>query len=319
MRGDPNVARSEDGPGGGGGDAVRLARLALSPWDLSSSGAYPPATALVVTSGVAKSGAPTREWQRAVEEHQGSRQHWSRRPLTTDETGWRDSIGARLRVWQSAIPSLMPPFEGLRPVAKARIVLGNQHGEDAFGIGGDTIFFDLSALARLYGPAAAADNRELLDRIFAHEFSHVLQSRWESMHPFRVATPWDRALRQMWREGLGNLYSLSEEWVTASGDLTPRALGAIAELEPTFVDRLCRLRTASESEEPELRRGLSSGSFAEKWGALPVALWLAQEAKGDGLPLRHFVQAGSDGVLLLARRHLIAGLAALLPPASPAR
>ena len=59
--------------------------------------------------------------------------------------------------------------------------------------------------------------------------------------------------------------------------------------------------------------GLSSGSFAKKWGALPVALWLAQEAKGDGRRLRWWVRAGSDGVLDLARDRLDAGLASELP------
>jgi hypothetical protein len=208
----------------------------------------------------------------------------------------------------------MLPFEGQRAIGRVQIVLGNQNGEDAFGIGGDTIYFDLSALSRIYGPVAAPGNRERLDRIFAHECTHVLQTRWEATHAFRVATPFDRALRQLWREGLGNMYSLSDEWVTSSGDLTGRAQKALEDLEPIFVDRLRRLRTASEIEEGELRQGLSSGPFAKKWGALPVALWLAQEAKGDGRRLRWWVRAGSDGVLDLARKHLGAGLASQLPP-----
>jgi hypothetical protein len=114
------------------------------------------------------------------------------------------------------------------------------------------------------------------------------------------------------------MYSLSAEWVTPSGDLTPRAQEALEELEPIFVDRLRRLRTASDTDEGELRQGLSSGPFAKKWGALPVALWLAQEAKGDGRRLRWWVRAGSDGVLDLARHHLDAGLASQLPLSSSA-
>jgi len=230
-----------------------------------------------------------------------------------DELEWRDVIRGRLVDWESRIPGLMLPFEGQRAIGRVQIVLGNQNGEDAFGIGSDTIYFDLSALSRIYGPVAAPGNRERLDRIFAPECTHVLQTRWEATHAFRVATPFDRALRQLWREGLGNMYSLSDEWVTPSGDLTGRAQRALEELEPIFVDRLRRLHMASEIEEGELRQGLSSGPFAKKWGALPVALWLAQEAKGDGRRLRRWVRAGSDGVLDLARKHLGAGLASQLP------
>ena len=229
--------------------------FATSLWLLVGSNGRPPMASLDLRSGVEKTGSATREWKRAVEEHRGSSLNWTTRPLTTDEVAWRDTIRARLVDWESRIPSLMLPFDGQRPIRKVRIVLGNQNGEDAFGVGGDTFYLDLAALSRTYGPAAAAGNRERLDRIFAHECTHVLQNRWEATHAFRVATPYDRALRQVWREGLGNMYSLSDEWVTSSGDLTPRAQNALEELAPILVDRLRRLRVAAESDEGELCMG----------------------------------------------------------------
>jgi hypothetical protein len=60
-------------------------------------------------------------------------------------------------------------------------------------------------------------------------------------------------------------------------------------------------------------RGLAWGPFREKWGALPVALWLAAESRGDEHALRPFVAAGSARVLALARRHLAPELAQRLP------
>lgn len=247
-----------------GSQAMMTVWLAVALWLLIAPNALASTTILELRSGVERSGSATQEWIRAVEEHEGSSLKWTPRPLTADEIAWRDTIRARLGDWERRIQGLMLPFEGLRSIGKIQIVLGNQNGEDAFGIGGETIYFDLSALSRLYGPVAASGKRERLDRIFAHEYTHVLQTRWEATHAFRVTTPFGRALRQLWREGLGNMYSLSDEWVTSSGDPTPMAQEALEELEPIFVDRLRRLRAASESEEGELRQGLSSGPFAKK-------------------------------------------------------
>ena len=287
-----------------------LASLSL----LLASHARPPVTSLELQSGVDTSGAATPEWKRAVEEHEGSTLTWTTRPFTAEERAWQDTIRGRLAEWEQRIPALMVPFEGQRPIQTIRIVCGDQNGEDAFGVGGETIDLDLSTFTRLYGAAGAPGNRQRLDRIFAHECTHVLQTRWEATHPFPVSTPYDRALRQLWREGFGNLYSLSDEWVTPGGDPTPQARRALAGLEPIFVDRLRRLSTAPDSEESALRSGLSSGALAQKWGALPVALWLAEEAKGDGRRLRRWIQAGSEGILDLARAHLPPELAAQLPP-----
>jgi hypothetical protein len=57
---------------------------------------------------------------------------------------------------------------------------------------------------------------------------------------------------------------------------------------------------------------LASGPFDRKWGALPVALWLADEQARDPEALRRFVVAGPDGVWALAGRHLSPELAAAL-------
>jgi len=64
------------------------------------------------------------------------------------------------------------------------------------------------------------------------------------------------------------------------------------------------LAHVTEAEAAPLMTGLSSGAFEQKWGALTVALWLAQEAKGDDRNLQKWIVAGPSGVLTLARQHL---------------
>src|SRR5262249_40728843 len=80
---------------------------------------------------------------------------------------------------------------------------------------------------------------------------------------------------------------------------------ALTELEPRFVARLTALSCSSGDAEPALRAGLSSGPFAQKWGALPVALWLAADGPDA---LRRFVESGPASGWDLADRPLDAAL-----------
>lgn len=120
----------------------------------------------------------------------------------------------------------------------------------------------------------------------------------------QLDTPFEAALWACLTEGVGNYRSLSRKWVTKSGELTPHAETVLARLQPVFVERLAALRHADDAEAPALLRGLSMGPFQEKWGALTVALWLAQEAKGNDANLQKWVAAGPAGVLRLAEKYL---------------
>jgi hypothetical protein len=273
------------------------------------------ASKLDLRLGFEPDGTATPEWRAAVEEHTGARPAWEARPITAEENAWLARMRSRLPVWEARVPGLSAPFEGLRPPRSVAIVVGNQQGEDGFGLGEPVIYFDLSALVRNYGSAAEPPNPSRLDRFFDHELTHVLHWSWERAHPQPVGTPLERALWAMAREGLGNLRSLSETWVGPDGALTPLARDTLSKLEPILVVRLEKLARATEAEETDLVAGLSHGPFREKWGALPVALWLAQESRGDDLRLRPWVAAGSTGVLSLARRHLPPELVARLPDA----
>ena len=89
------------------------------------------------------------------------------------------------------------------------------------------------------------------------------------------------------------------------GGYSPVTAQTLQRLEPIFVERLEASVSASPEEEVELRRGISMGKFDEKWGSLPVALWLRSEAKvrGERETLEAMIRLGPDGVLPLALRY----------------
>jgi hypothetical protein len=100
---------------------------------------------------------------------------------------------------------------------------------------------------------------------------------------------------------------MSSRWRAPGGVASAAARSALERLEPRFLERMTALACAPPTEAARLTADLSSGPFAQKWGALTAALWLEQEASVDPGTLRRFVQAGAAGVRELAGRHLPAG------------
>lgn len=86
----------------------------------------------------------------------------------------------------------------------------NRGGEDAFTHDPHAIGFDVERLNALYGDAESDRNAVLIDHLFRHEYTHLLQKAWVRDHPLRTDTPLRSALADMWLEGLGNYYSLSD-------------------------------------------------------------------------------------------------------------
>jgi hypothetical protein len=111
----------------------------------------------------------------------------------------------------------------------------------------------------------------------------------------------------------GNYRSLSEKWILAGGKLTPYAQEVLSRLQPIFVKRISALEYANDAEVEPLLKGLSMGPFDQKWGALTVALGLAQEAKGGDHNLQKWVEAGPSGVLILAQKYLPEDLKGEMP------
>jgi len=241
------------------------------------------------------------------------------RGRTAEERAWADLIDSQSRRW----PRLAVPLLGLfdsTAVDSVRVVLGNRGGEDAFTHDSMTIGFDLAALQRVYGAAAAPENAERLDRFFRHEFVHLLQKRWLARHPFPLTSPFRVALFDAWAEGLGNYFSLSAQWQPNEHAPSARTSRVLAALQPRFVARMAALPCADSTSAVSLLADLSSGPFEQKWGALPVALWLLADADTNPRALHAFAEAGPGGVLALAERHLPRSLADSLPdPSKPAR
>jgi hypothetical protein len=260
---------------------------------------------LQIITGVDESGRATALWQEMIRKHSPDRfpelEHLTK-PFTATEAAWVRLIQSRRQQWETEIPNLASPF---RPIASpdARIVVGNRGGDDAFTHDPHTIGFDLDRIHQLYGDADSTENTALIDRFFRHEYTHLLQKAWLREHPLPMETPLQSALADMWTEGMGNYYSLSASWRTIAGKPSAKSVETLQVLEPRFVTRLAAIACATPEHAGELSKGLSSGPFDLKWGALPVALWLERESANPEF-MRVFVTSGTDGVWKLASRHL---------------
>jgi hypothetical protein len=273
-----------------------------------SSGMSSTAVVLEVRHGFTEQGSITPEWKEAIRDRHSEESlnavAQKARVMSADESKWSSLIEQRMQSWREMIDSLRLPFVDISPPDTVTILLGNQGGNDAFSPSPSTICFDLSQLYSEYGGALSDMNRKRIDKFFAHEFTHVLHKAWAMKHSLQLQTPLDIALWECLKEGLGNYRSLSDRWVSPTGEPTDHALDVLRRLQPIFVERLSALRRASDKEAPRLLEGLSMGPFDQKWGALTVALWLAQEAKGNDGNLQKWVETGPSGVLELARMYL---------------
>ena len=260
---------------------------------------------LRVVTGVSSDGLASGQWLAMLLKRLADSTYQAvaglRRPLSRPEWRWASLIRSRAAVWETEIPQLAVAYAPVHSPEAAIVVLGNRGGEDAFTHDRTTIGFDLSALERYYGSAELPENTERIDRFFRHEYAHLLQKAWLETHPPRRNSPLERALLDIWSEGLGNYYSLSSRWRGEHGIPTAHAMRTLAVLEPRFVARLAALACAARAEI-SLTADLSAGPFAEKWGALPAALWLAKEEADSVAALRRFVLAGPQGVWALAER-----------------
>lgn len=274
-------------------------------------------TRLDVVAGTNADGSMTRAWSAVLQHRRGHAADdaalHAARPETPQERAWHALVESRRAAWEAMVPDVAAPYAPVVPPPAVAIVLGNRGAEDAMTVGPERIAFDLSKLQSNYGNADTPENRTRLDRFFRHEFQHVMQKAWLAAHPADADTPLQRAALEMWTEGLGNRESLSSKWIDADGALTAHARKTLATLTPVMVERLQALRTAMDAQAAVLVQDLSNGPFERKWGALPVALWLAEEAAKDPQALRRFVQAGPDGVRDFLRLRLPAGAIADLP------
>jgi hypothetical protein len=267
---------------------------------------------LVVVTAVTVDGHATGDWLAILRKRLTPARYDSVAPLqhslTSDEAAWDSLVRSRVPAWIGLAPSITSLYSPAQPPPGVRVVLGNRGGEDAFTAADHTIGFDLSRLLSIYGQADDPTNVGRIDRFFRHEFSHIMQKAWLAAHPWGITSPLNAALFDIWTEGLGNYYSLSDQWLDPKGQLTDRARQVLGVLEPRFTSNLAALGCADSATAAPLLARLSSGPFDQKWGALPAALWLATEPQPVDSALRRFIVAGPAGVWDLAERHLASPL-----------
>jgi hypothetical protein len=263
---------------------------------------------LRVVSGTTDTGDATAQWLAMLRKRLSPTEYDSvarlRTRETVDEKAWAVLIQSRTATWEREIPALAKPFDPVSPPGRVLIVLGDRGGGDAFTHDPTTIGFDLAELVGNYGSAALPENVALMDRLFRHEFTHLLQKAWLPTHPWNANSPLRAALLDIWQEGLGNYYSLSERWRNQNGQRPAATQRALADLEPRFVARLSALACVEPDNAARLLAGISSGPFDHKWGAVPVALWLDDDNAASATSLRNLVVAGPAGIWDLANRHL---------------
>ncbi len=221
---------------------------------------------------------------------------------STKDSSWIKNIYQAIPRWKKILPKLQKPFFNVSLSDTIYIVIGNQLADDAFTHGNNTICFDIQQLSE-YGKGESEENKERIDRIFSHEYIHLLHKSWRK-DKIIITTQWEKILLECVNEGLGNYYSLSQKWkIDTQGKIPEITKNTLKKLEPIFVEKFC-FAFHHQNFDDSLFNKLSKGKFEEKWGALPVALWLDRETHSDSQLLRQWIEKGLDGVLYLADKYL---------------
>jgi hypothetical protein len=262
-----------------------------------------------VTVGLDPDGRPTSDWIDAIRDRVDANElttiAQTARPLSADEAAWRDLIAAESGAWCASIPRLNAPFRSVTPPLAPAILLGNQGGGDGFTHDPDDVAIDLHEMVGAYSAMRMDARRALIQRLLAHEYTHLLLHRWMDAHGWSEAAvtgdPFRQALRTLYNEGIANYRSIDDpRWVGANGELTGHARETLAALEPVMIERLRGLAAhPSEEEAARLLRNISQGPLERKWGAIPIALWFAEATHGDPARMAAWIERGPQYILEL--------------------
>ena len=220
---------------------------------------------------------------------------------------WRRGLQGKAALWNELRDSLQKPF-GQARLADTIFLWAGLHGnDDGFTFGGNILCLDLTALRRNFGRASQQVNKERIDRIFAHEYTHLLHKAWATEHGLQLRNFRDSVLWECLYEGMGMFRSLSPRWLPLKGQLPDTTVHTMTNLIPLFVEHIGAVgseRDLPEDKKASIFRNLSRGSVPQKWGALPVAIWLSLEAAQDERRLQFWIDKGPEGIIELARKYL---------------
>ncbi|MFC0771951.1 hypothetical protein [Terrimonas alba] len=234
-----------------------------------------------------------------------------RREIVAGEIAWKKLIESKSRYWNSFRDSLAIPFSNLKLPDTIPVLLGLFGSDDGFTYGSQTVCLDLTALQTAYGSASLPENNNRIDRIFAHEYTHLLHKAWKQQHNLSLANFRDSILWECLYEGIGMYRSLNPKWIPIHGELPELSKKSLDNLYPVFVDRLITIEQNSlltTEEKEQLNKNLSRGNVNQKWGAFPVAIWLSLVADSDDEKLQNWVNKGPVAVIELAKKYLPAEL-----------
>lgn len=266
---------------------------------------------LGVRLGLDAAGYPTRRWINAIEgridDATLARIRVTPHPLSTEDKAWIEAVRRIGQGWSTRLSELDAPFRGLAtPPRHPFVLLGNQGGDDGFTSGPDTIAMDLRSLQQAYGDPSAPGTEGIVRRLLSHEYTHLLIRPWLDLcgwnDAWAAGSPYLRALRTLYNEGIAGLRSIEDpRWTSPDGVPTPLARDTLVMLQPKMVERLTALAQDPPAEVAQgLLRNISQGRLSDKWGSMPIALWLAQASRFDPNRLGYYVAQKPDGILQLA-------------------
>ncbi|MCF0073222.1 hypothetical protein LZD49_22270 [Dyadobacter sp. CY261] len=135
-----------------------------------------------------------------------------RQELTGADTKWLRLIESRRLEWEFMLDSLAKPFGAILS-SKVVVLVGTGGEDDAFTYGEDVIGLDLSVLGKSYGSAELPENTNRIDRLFAHEMTHLFHKAWMKSRHLELRSFKDSVLWECVYEGLGTYRSLSKKWL----------------------------------------------------------------------------------------------------------
>ena len=278
---------------------------------LARAPAHAPGRRVSVTVALDRHGRLAPQWIGLIRDRIDANElagvRMSPRALSGDDTQWISAIRSGAPSWIKDIGRLDAPFGADRPPVVLAVVVGNGGGDDAFSTPPNLIAFDLAALGNTYGAVDPAALPTLVGRLLSREYMRLRLNAylagngwapdWAAKDPFLAA------LRNLYVQGLSTLRGIEGDprWLTADNSLTPEAKKVLVDLQPVVVERLKGL---AAKPSPQVANGwlhdMSQGPFERRWGALPIALWLATDTGYDAGRIAAWIGGKPDGLLQLA-------------------
>ena len=264
-----------------------------------------------VTVAIDRQGHATPQWIGLIRDRIDANElagvRMSARALSDDDALWIKLIRAGAPNWIRTVGELDAPFHQGTPPPAIAVVIGDDGGDDAFGVAPNTIAFDLSALGNAYGRDDPAGRPQRVNRLLSREYTRLRLNAYLDSNgwspDWAAKSPALEALRILYVQGLTALRSIEGDprWLAADGTPTAEAKKAMADLQPLMVERLKALWTdpSAKAADPVLR-DMTVGPLSQRWGVLPMALWLAADTDFDAGRIASWVSSNPDGILQLA-------------------